>query len=113
MAQHTNDMTDGEILVSIMAENGVDITDDERTCVVRSINSSIKKGCVEFIKKNGRVIGWVTYEPVENIFLNYCFIYPRYRHNVSLLGLRSIFRKSNKRFGWYSRRRGNRKVNVV
>jgi hypothetical protein len=103
----TSKVSDGEILVSIMSDEGVDIDSVERQKVISDIDEAILNNRLIFIKKNNTPIGFVTYKPKINcVFISYCFVYRKYRNVVSLLGLRKIFRNIGSDFRWKSRRRG-------
>lgn len=100
-------MTDGEILVAIMKEHGVPIDAIERVKVARDIDEAIKRHHIVIIHRGNTPIGFLTYTPNEkHIFIDYCFVYPKYRDSFSLIGLRGIFRRIGNKFRWRIRRRG-------
>lgn len=98
--------TYGRAIVSIMQDEGVPFTAEEKKEAIRDIDTAVKEGRIEFIHKDGKNIGFATYSIGEGIFLEYCFIYKRFRNRTNLVGLRKVFREKSNNFRWKSRRRG-------
>jgi hypothetical protein len=103
----TKQVTDGEILVKIMKDDGVPISAEDREKVIHDIDTAIDNNHIIFLNRANTFIGFVTYIPREtDILLNYCFVYRRFRNKANLIGLRKLFRSMSNKFKWKSRRRG-------
>ncbi len=99
-------MTIGEWLIDIMIKDGVSISQDEKYKAILSIDKAVRDKKIYMIEKDNSTIGFATYkEKSDGIFLNYCFIYKKFRGKNNLLGMRKFFREKSKNFIWRSRRR--------
>lgn len=100
-------------LFNLMIQEGVPLSEEERIKVMKAFEIAVAENKVIMIEKDGRQIGFLTYKFKDNnLFVNYCLIYKRFRDRCNLLSIGKFLRnKFGCRFIWKSRRR-NRFANV-
>ena len=99
-------MSIGQQLLDIMLKDDVFIPLEEWKGIVRSLDRAIEDKNIYWIERDNKTIGFATYkEKADKIFLNYCFIYKKFRGKYNLLSLRKFFRGIHNNFAWKSKRR--------